>query len=101
MALLNSKYNGNGGLWKLYNHPKIAGQGSIQIGGRKIALTLWYGNRGTGSAPDFNITVNEQKTAHDDVVWFRGLQQPTIVGHKADIVIVDDLKPSVDDDIPF
>lgn len=99
-TLKNPKYNGNGGLWKVHNNPKIAGQGNMQIGGRVIALTLWHNNRG-GGAPDFNLTVNEQKTAHDDVVWFRSLQPSPIVGAKITHAFVDDLTPDKDDDIPF
>lgn len=119
MLLLNPKYDGNGGLWRA-KHPKIAAQGSIQIGGRKIALTVWTNDRPTGS--DYNITINEQKTAHDDVVWFRSLHPAPLIdadalmykGRKADIVIADDLTPNkaltdaadrlastFDDDIPF
>lgn len=97
MPLKDSKYDGKGGLWKA-NHPKIAGQGSIQIGGRIIALTIWHNKRG-GSAPDYNITVNEQKTGYEELVWFKSLSKPVIKGKVADIAIVDDLNP--DDDIPF
>jgi len=108
MNLKDSKYDGKGGLWKQH-HPKIAAQGNIQIGGRVIALTVWHNNKG-GNAPEYTISVNEQKTSHDDIVWLRSLNArafangkaptmtgPKIVGRKADILIVDDL----DDDIPF
>jgi len=114
MNLKDPKYDGKGGLWKQH-HPKIAAQGNIQIGGRVIALTIWHNNKG-GSAPEYTISVNEQKTGHEEMCWFKSLsidskptrtqpavpphpdwKPPKIVGRKADILIVDDL----DDDIPF
>ncbi len=100
--LKDSKYDGKGGLWKA-NHPKIAGQGSIQIGGRIIALTIWHNKRG-GSAPDYNITVNEQKTGFDELCWFKSL-------HMWDVKVTPDSisnamreahsHPNPDEDIPF
>ena len=114
-TLKDSKYDGKGGLWRVYNNSNISAQGSIQIGGRVIALTIWTNDR-SAPAPNFNVTLNEQKMTHDDVVWFRSLHPDTppsiaecaakpmtrsIVGRKADIVIVDDLTSSPDDDIPF
>lgn len=100
MNLKDKKYDGKGGLWKQH-HPSIAAQGNIQIGGRVIALTVWHNNKG-GSAPEYTISVNEQKTGHEEMCWFKSLSPPPspppkIVGRKADILIVDDL----DDDIPF
>lgn len=98
MNLKDKRYDGKGGLWK-QNHPKIAAQGNIQIGGRVIALTVWHNNKG-GSAPEYTISVNEQKTGHEEMCWFKSLSTPPkIVGRKADIILTDDIKP--DDDIPF
>ena len=107
MTLKDSKYDGKGGLWKQH-HPKIAAQGNIQIGGRVIGLTVWLNDKG-GTAPEYTISVNEQKTKPEDLAWFKALSPPPkIVGRKADILIADDIAAeaarvfrSVDDDIPF
>ena len=100
MNLKDSKYDGKGGLWKQH-HPKIAAQGNIQIGGRVIALTMWHNDKG-GSAPEFTLSINEQKTNHDDIVWFRSLNArackvgaaPTMTGLNPNAI-------DPDDDIPF
>ena len=107
--LKDPKYDGKGGLWKQH-HPKIAAQGNIQIGGRVIALTVWHNNKG-GSAPELTISVNEQKTSHDDIVWFRALSKPILEVHPASNLVDSrptHTKPAVpshpdykDDDIPF
>ena len=113
MANLKDKlYEGKGGAWLSANgSPKVAAQGSIQLGGRTIALTFWFNNRG-GSAPHYNITVNEQKTLHDDVVWFRSLHPDAYTnnalidaarGRDVVKVNIDSVCPKhdPDDDIPF
>lgn len=107
MNLKDKKYDGKGGLWKQH-HPKIAAQGNMQIGGRIIALTIWHNDKG-GSAPEYTISVNEQKTGHEELCWFKSLSTPKIVGRKADIIIADDIAAEAaavflatpDDDIPF
>ena len=101
MANLKDKaYEGKGGAWiSGKGSPKVHAQGSIQIGGRVIALTLWYNNRG-GTAPHYNITVNEQKTLHDDVVWFRSLHPDNFTNGAAPTMTGSN-KPIPDDDIPF
>ena len=112
-TLKDSKYDGKGGLWRVYNNSNISAQGSIQIGGRVIALTIWTNDR-SAPAPNFNVTLNEQKMTHDDVVWFRSLHPdtpPSIAECAAkpmtkrtpievDAHVVA-YKPPVDDDIPF
>lgn len=96
MTLKDPKYDGKGGLWKHVKHPKIAAQGSIQIGGRIIHLTIWHNERDKPS-PDYNITVNEQKTLHDDIVWFRALNARACSTGKAPTMT----GPTPDEDIPF
>ena len=106
MALKDAKYDGKGGLWKA-NHPSIAAQGNIQIGGRVIALTLWHNKKG-GSAPEYTLSVNDQKTSFEDMIWFKSLNASSFANGKAPTVtgtwqeqtkaIV---KPPVDEDIPF
>ena len=96
--LKDSKYDGKGGLWPQYNGGQgPAMQGSIQIGGRVIALTIWNNKRGSPNAPEYTISVNEQKTAHDDVVWFRSLNASAYANGKAPT----STGPTPDDDIPF
>lgn len=109
-TLKDSKYDGNGGLWRATNNPKIALQGSIQIGGRKIAITVWKSNR-PAPAPDYNITVNTQQTNFEDMVWFKSLGEHQIPRAEPSNALIDAARgrevlgkanmPDIDDDIPF
>jgi len=105
MALKNAKFDGNGGLWKAYHNSKIAAQGNIQIGGRVIALTIWV-NNSHGHSPDYNITVNDQKTSFEDMLWFKSLSPLLVhaVPPKApsnELIDAARGRDPVDDDIPF
>ena len=116
MLLLDAKYDGAGGVWlSKSGSPKVAGQGSIQIGGRKLSITIFHNENQGG--PDYNIRVNDRNTASDDMVWMKALHPanatngaaPTMTGTtfkpptlEGQVVVCRPAHPDwPDDDIPF